>query len=60
MVYVEDPGEPGAGSDRFWIEVLDKDDSPVALSMDRPADANAAELGGGNIVVPHKPRKGAR
>jgi PKD repeat protein len=60
MVYVEDRGEPGAGSDRFWIEVMDKGGNPVALSFDRPADGNAVELGGGNIVVPHKPRKGAR
>ena len=60
MVYVEDWGEPGAGSDRFWLEVRSKDNTPVALSFARPADLNAEVVRGGNIVVPQRPRKGAR
>ena len=53
VVYVEDHGEPGAGADRFWIEVLDNDGNTVTLSMDRDAVDNTVTLGGGNIVVPH-------
>ena len=54
MWSVEDRDEPGAGVDRFWIEVNDKDRQRVpALSMDREATDNAVELGGGNIAVPH-------
>jgi hypothetical protein len=53
LVYVEDHGVPGAGADRFWIQVNDGDGNPVALTMDAPADANAQTLEGGNIVVPH-------
>jgi len=53
-VYVEDLGEPGAGFDRFWLEVRDKDRNDVPeMSMDEPADVNAATINGGNIVVPH-------
>jgi hypothetical protein len=51
---VEDHGEPGAGADRFWIEVRDKDGNLVALSMERDAAGHAEVLGGGNIVVPHQ------
>ena len=54
LVYVEDRGEPGAGADRFWIQVLDKDNQVVVeLSMPEPAQANTVTLNGGNIVVPH-------
>jgi hypothetical protein len=53
VAYVEDHGEPGAGADRFWLEVADKDGNTVTLSMDREAVANAVLLEGGNIVVPH-------
>ena len=54
IVYVEDRGEPGTGTDRVWIQVLDKDDLVVhVMAMDRPAVDNAQVLGGGNIVVPH-------
>ena len=49
--YVEDRNEPGAGVDRFWIEVVG------GLSLERPAVDHAIELGGGNIVVPHKPAR---
>jgi len=53
-VYVEDYGQSGAGSDRVWIEVRDKDDDVVAdLSMDETAPANAVTLEGGGITVPH-------
>jgi len=53
LVYVEDRGEPGAGVDRFWIEVQDKDRNPATLSMPRGAVDHAESLVGGNIVVPH-------
>ena len=53
VAYVEDHGEPGAGADRFWLEVLDRDGSSVTLSMVREAVDNAALLQGGNVVVPH-------
>jgi hypothetical protein len=48
----DDHGEPGS-SDRFWIEVRDKDGNvEAALSMTPGAPANAEMLQGGNIVVP--------
>jgi hypothetical protein len=54
FTYVEDHGEPGAGADRFWIEVWDRDSNVVlGLSMADPATDNAVTIGGGNIVVPH-------
>jgi subtilisin family serine protease len=53
VAYVEDHGEPGI-NDRFWIEVHDRNGNVIAASsMDRPGDANAETLEGGNIVVPH-------
>jgi len=59
IAYVEDHDEPGAGFDRFWLEVQDKDGLVADdLSMGAPADANAETIEGGNIVVPHTPRKG--
>jgi hypothetical protein len=58
-VYVEDRDEPGTGIDRFWLQVLDKNDNLIpAMSMGVTAVANAVELNGGNIVVPHAPAKG--
>ncbi|MCK4412024.1 MAG: VWA domain-containing protein [Candidatus Eisenbacteria sp.] len=52
--YIEDRGEPGAGSDRFWIQVLDRDDEVVPdLSFAEPATVNAVTITGGNIAVPH-------
>jgi len=55
IVYVEDRGSPGAGADRFWIEVRDKrGDVITASSMPTAAPANATSLEGGNIVVPHQ------
>ena len=57
LIYVEDYGQPGAGVDRFWIQVLDKDDNLVSeLSMDEPALDKAELLEGGNILVPHQPK----
>jgi hypothetical protein len=56
LVYVEDQGEPGAGADRFWIEVRDKAGDLTPLSIPREAVDNAVLLGGGNIVVPHNAR----
>jgi hypothetical protein len=47
VVYVEDRDEHGTGVDRFWIEV------DGGMSMSSPAEANAIEIEGGNIVVPH-------
>ena len=52
--YVEDRSEPGAGADRFWIEVRDKSNLVLpGLSIDPQATDNAVTIGGGNIVVPH-------
>jgi uncharacterized repeat protein (TIGR01451 family) len=54
IVYVEDHGTPGAGADRFWIEVVDRDGTVISVSsMAEPAPANAETIEGGNIVVPH-------
>jgi hypothetical protein len=47
VVYVEDRAEPGAGNDRFWIEVTG------GMSLPAPATDEAIIIGGGNIVVPH-------
>ena len=53
VAYVEDHGEPG-GSDRFWIQLRDRNGAIVGVSsMTAPAASNATTLGGGNIVVPH-------
>jgi hypothetical protein len=54
IVYVEDHGQPGAGSDRFWIQIADNNGDPVTLSMDPPAEANNVLLERGNIIVPHQ------
>jgi hypothetical protein len=55
IVYVEDRDEPGLGTDRFWVEVYDKDGNLVgSMSMASPATNNREELKGGNIVVPHR------
>jgi hypothetical protein len=52
--YVEDRSEPGAGADRFWLQVRDKDGKVIAeLSLSPDADTNAITISGGNIVVPH-------
>jgi PKD repeat protein len=56
ITYVEDRNEPGAGFDRFWIEIQkgSKITIPV-MSMNRPTVDNTVILEGGNIVVPHTP-----
>lgn len=54
VVYVEDHGEPGRDSDRFWLEVRDKDGQRIAASsLPTPAEDEAVVLGGGNIVAPY-------
>ena len=54
-VYVEDHGESGKDTDRFWLEVRGKDGNVVPdLSLSPNAADNAITLTGGNIVVPHK------
>ena len=54
ITYVEDHGEPGAGVDRFWLEVRDKDGViEPDLSLAAPATTNAITIFGGNIVSPH-------
>jgi hypothetical protein len=60
ITYVEDYGTPGAGADRFWIEVLDRDGFVApGLSIVGPAPANAETIVGGNIVVPQGKAKGS-
>jgi hypothetical protein len=59
VVYVEDRTHLDA-PDRFWIEVRDRDTvRDPDLSLVAPAGANAVDLEGGNLVVPHK-SKGRR
>jgi hypothetical protein len=54
-VYVEEHGRALAGGDRIWVEVADKDGTPLpALSMPRAAPDHAVEIAGGNVVVPHE------
>jgi len=58
--YVEDIKEPGAGSDRYWIEVKDPSGIVVAkASMPAGANASAKTIVGGNIQVP-QPASGAK
>jgi hypothetical protein len=54
-VYVEDRKEPGAGNDKYWIEVKD----PVAAKVDKVSmsrngtgQAVPVVISGGNIQVP--------
>jgi hypothetical protein len=53
LAYVEDRGQPGAGADRFWLEITGANGQRQALSLDQAAGENAITLQGGNIVVPH-------
>jgi hypothetical protein len=56
--YVEDIKEPGAGNDRYWIEVKDPSGVVVAkASLPSGAAANAKTIVGGNIQVP-QPQSG--
>jgi len=51
--YVEDYNEPGAGTDRLWIQTRDKNDVVIdVMSMQNPASGNASLIEGGNIFVP--------
>jgi hypothetical protein len=55
VAYVEDHGEPGAGVDRFWLQVFDRDGDLIDISsMDKGAPDKAETIVGGNIVVPHQ------
>jgi hypothetical protein len=57
-VYVEDRQEPGAGYDRYWIEVKDPSGVIVAKAdIPAPAATNAVPIVGGNIQVP-QPQSG--
>lgn len=49
------PAWDGTGTDRFWLEVLDKKGGNVIddMSTASPATDHATEILGGNIVVPH-------
>ena len=48
----DDRDESGAGIDRFWIEVEDKErDIVPETSTDREAADNAVRVRGGNIAV---------
>jgi hypothetical protein len=52
-VYVEDQKEPGAGSDRYWIQVKDPANNIVAKAAISGAGAAGAQtITGGNIQVP--------
>ena len=55
-VYVEDIKEPGAGSDRYWIQVKDPSGAVVAKAFTNGAVGNAngdaKTIVGGNIQVP--------
>jgi len=58
ITYIEDRGEPGAGADRFWVETKERDGLlEPDLSLSGPATENAVMILGGNIVVPHTPRR---
>ncbi len=46
-VRADDCNNPGDGTDKIWIGGVGE------LAMASPADANLAELMGGNIAVPH-------
>jgi hypothetical protein len=57
-LYVEDRDDPGTGPDRFWVEVLDGGGEVAeGLSIDGDPGDMAVDLGGGNIVVPHRAAK---
>ena len=58
LVYVEDWGTPGAGADKFWFQLRDKDGQLFDdLTLVAPAHDNAVTIEGGNIVVPHVAKK---
>lgn len=53
-VYVEDRGQPGAGADRFWLQVRDRDGQVVdAFSVAPAAGMQARTLAADNAFAPH-------
>jgi hypothetical protein len=57
FIYAEDHGEQGCNqdpSDRFWVEVWDKDDM-VVLTLGGDAQNDAVDIECGNIYAPHTP-----
>ncbi len=57
LAYTEDYGEPGAGADRFWVQVTKDRASEAELSLPDEAPLSAETIVGGNIVVPHRTGK---
>ncbi|MDX1460361.1 MAG: hypothetical protein R3348_04835, partial [Xanthomonadales bacterium] len=63
LIYAEDHGDQGCGqdpSDRFWIQVKDKDDLVIPeMQVNGPdGDLDAEDIQCGNIYVPHTPSNG--
>jgi len=53
LAYVEDHDEPGTGIDRFWLEVVDKDEIVVLeLTLGDTATEDAVTIEGENVNVP--------
>jgi|GEM_PF-3044267 len=50
LFYAEDHDEPGTGVDRFWVQAPTTDGE---LSLPSEAAAEAVEISGGNIAIPH-------
>jgi hypothetical protein len=58
-VYVDDRQEPGAGADRYWIELRDPAGRIVAKASIPPSSvANARVIAGGNVQVPQPSKTG--
>lgn len=57
QVYVEDRGNPGIGSDRFWIKGPDEFEMPGTLGS---ASSNTQIITGGSISVPQPAGKGPK
>jgi subtilisin family serine protease len=55
LVYVEDRGQPGAGLDRFWFQLLDRNGLLIpAISMADDPQLSSVTIGGGNVLVPRQ------
>ena len=54
IAYVEDHDQPGNGTDRIWIEIMNQGNTIDVMSMDDPGADNAVVINGGNVIVPHK------
>jgi len=50
-VYAKDCNEPGSGYDYMWVRGAGN------LAMLSPAELNSVVLSGGNLAIPHKPKK---